>query len=75
MPKLKAFADDKINVIKKPTFALGRGENIEGKGENAGYQHVLLFPQSFQKVSFSELLKVQILWLRVESDKSNIFFV
>ena len=23
-------------------------ENIEGKGENAGYQHFLLFPQFFQ---------------------------
>ena len=22
-------------------------ENIEGKGENAGYQHFLLFPQCF----------------------------
>ena len=27
-------------------------ENIVGKGENAGYQHFLLFPQCFQK-SFS----------------------
>ena len=25
-------------------------ENIVGKGENAGYQHFLLFPQYFQKV-------------------------
>ena len=24
-------------------------ENIVGKGENAGYQHFLLFPQWFQK--------------------------
>ena len=24
-------------------------ENIVGKGENAGYQHFLLFPQCFQK--------------------------
>ena len=27
----------------------GRVENIVGKGENAGYQHFLLFPQCFQK--------------------------
>ena len=27
-------------------------ENIAGKGENAGYQHLLLFPQCFQKASF-----------------------
>ena len=26
-----------------------RAENIVGKAENAGYQHFLLFPQSFQK--------------------------
>ena len=28
-------------------------ENIVGKGENAGNQHFLHFPQCFQKVSFS----------------------
>ena len=39
--KLKAFADDKINVIEK--LKCGRVENIMGKGENAGYQHFLLF--------------------------------
>ena len=61
--KLKAFTDDKINVTKKKlTFVLGRVENIVGKGENAGYQHFLLFPQCFQKLSFPEVLKVGILW-------------
>ena len=29
-----------------------REENIVGKGENAGYQHFLLFPQCFQKDFF-----------------------
>ena len=55
---LKAFADDKINVNKNLKFVLGRVENIVGKGENAGYQHFLLFPQCFQKASFSGSLKV-----------------
>ena len=32
-------------------FGFGRVENIVGKGENAGYQHFLLFPQCFQKHS------------------------
>ena len=41
---LKAFADDKINVTENLKFVLGRTENIMGKGENAGYQHFLLFP-------------------------------
>ena len=29
-----------------------------GKGEIAGFQHFLLFPQCFQKFAFSGLLKV-----------------
>ena len=29
-------------------FIFDRVENIVGKGENAGYQHFLLFPQCFQ---------------------------
>ena len=37
-------------------------ENIAGKGENAGYQHFLLFPQCFQKASFSGSLKVVMVW-------------
>ena len=41
--KLKAFADDKINVTEKLKFVLGLEENNVGKGENAGYQHFLLF--------------------------------
>ena len=45
--KLKAFADDKIDVTENLKFILGRVENIAGKGENAGYQHFLLFPQCF----------------------------
>ena len=37
--KLKAFADDNVNLTQKWKFHLGRVENIVGKGENAGYQH------------------------------------
>ena len=62
---MKAFANDKIHVTETLTLVLGRVENIVGKGENAGYQHFLLFTQSFQKVSFSRLLKVGIAWERV----------
>ena len=51
--KLKAVADDKINIITKQKFTSGRIENIVGNGENAGYQHFLLFPQCFQKASIS----------------------
>ena len=41
--KFKAFADDK-NLAEKLKFVLERVENIVGKGENACYQHFLLFP-------------------------------
>ena len=47
--KLKAFADDKIYVTEKLKFILGRIENIAEKGENAAYQHFLLFPQFLSK--------------------------
>ena len=32
-------------------------ENIVGKGENAGYQHFLFFPQCFQKTYIPGLFK------------------
>ena len=52
-------------MTEKSLF-LKKVENIVGKGENAGYQHFLLFPQCFQKVSFSsKVLKVWIVWERV----------
>ena len=51
--KFKAFADNKINITEKVKFVLGRVENIVGKGENAGYQHFLLFPQYFPKASYT----------------------
>ena len=47
--KLKHFACDKINVTNKLKFDLKWVEIIVGKGENAGYQHFLLFQQRFQK--------------------------
>ena len=50
--KFKAFADDKVNATQKLKFNLGRVESIVGKGENAGYQHFLHFPQCFQRVLF-----------------------
>ena len=58
--RLKALADDKINVTEKLKFVFGRVENIVGKGENAGDRHFLLFPQRFQKASSTGSLKVMI---------------
>ena len=42
-------------------------ENIVGKGEYAVYQHFLLFPQCFQRASFSGSLKVGIVWKKVKT--------
>ena len=58
--KLKALADDKINVAEMITSVSERVENIVGKGENAGYQHFLFFLQCFQNLSFPEVSKVWI---------------
>ena len=55
--KLKAFAEDKINVTQESKLVLGRVENIVGKGENAGYQHFLLFPTMFSKCLFPRIVR------------------
>ena len=55
--KLKAFADEKINVTKELKFVSGKEENMVRKGENAGYQHFLLFPQCFQEHSSYRVVK------------------
>ena len=62
LTKLKAFADDKLIVAKRIISVFDMAENIVGKGENAGNQHFLLFPQCFRKVSHTGLLKVMIVW-------------
>ena len=45
--KLKPFADDKRNPTNNTCSFLRWVGNIVGKGENAGYQHFLLFSQCF----------------------------
>ena len=60
--KLKTFADDKLNVAKMMISLFDRVENTVAKGENAGYQHFLLFPQSFPKPSSLGSLKVGMVW-------------
>ena len=67
--RLKAFADDKINETEKLKFVLGTGENIVGKGENAGNQHFFLYPQCFQKGLLYRVLKSRdcVVTVRVKS--------
>ena len=59
---MKAFAYDNLKVVKMMIYDLDRVEIIVGKGENAGCQHFLLFPQCFQKPSCPRSLKVGIVW-------------
>ena len=61
--RLKAFADDNLNVNQQLKFAFGRTENILGKGENAGYQHFHLFAQCFSEGSEQFLLFPQCFYL------------
>ena len=61
--KLKASADDNLNVARMMISLLDHVENTMGKGENAGYQHFLLFQQFFfLKPSSVGWLKVGIVW-------------
>ena len=55
--KFKEFADDKIDFIEKLKVGWVRVENIVGKGENAGYQHFLLFHSVFKSPLFQGRLK------------------
>ena len=54
---LKAFADNKINVTQKFEYVYWKVENIVGKGENAGYQHFILFTTMFWKGFFLRVVK------------------
>ena len=60
--KLKGFADDKFNVATIMISVCDRVEKIVGKGEYAGYQHVLFFPAMFSKAFYFGSLKLGIVW-------------
>ena len=51
MTKLKAFADDKLNIARIMISLYDGVENTMGKGKNAGYQYFLLLPV-FSKTFF-----------------------
>ena len=61
--KLKALADDKLNIAKMANSLFDRVEKTVGKGENACYQYFLLFPQCFPKPSSFGSLQVGIVAL------------
>ena len=62
MTKLKPFAEDKLSFAAMTISLCHREENTVEKGENAGFQHFLLFPHCFPKPSPLGSLKVGIMW-------------
>ena len=58
-------ADDISDIAIMVISVFDTVENFVGKGENAGYQHFLFFPQCFPKASFSRSLKVGVVLGRV----------
>ena len=53
-------------------FVFDRVEIIVGTGENASYQHFLLFSHCFKKHSISGLLKIRIVWLRINMHVTTV---
>ena len=68
LTNLKELADGRFIVSEMMILLHDRKENIVGKGENAGYQHFLLFPQWFQTASFKGSSKVRIARERVNDE-------
>ena len=60
--KLKEFADDNFKSDKNERKLSKQVENTVGKGEIARYEHILLFPQCFQKSCFPGTSKGVIVW-------------
>ena len=60
--KLNTFTGDKLNIAKMTISFCNTVENTVGKGENAGYQHFLLFPQCFPITFSFGSSKVGIVW-------------
>ena len=54
--KLKAFTYDILKAAEIMIFVFDSVENIVGTGENAGYQHFLLFPLMFSKGFFFRIV-------------------
>ena len=62
MTKLKAFADDKINVAKMMISVVNRVEHYEKRRKMLVTSIFSFSPQCFQRASFLGSLKVWIVW-------------
>ena len=56
--KSKTLENNQVKVGKTAEFVPDIVENNVGKGENAGYQHFLLFPHCFQHICFLRVVKM-----------------
>ena len=65
--KLKEFADDRFKFDENGRKLSKQVENTAGKGEIAGYEQFLPFPQCFQKACFPGASKGVIVWEWVNS--------
>ena len=54
------MTNNELTIAKMMISLFDKLENTVGKVENAGYQHFLLFPQYFPKLSYLGSLKVGI---------------
>ena len=71
--EFKVFADDNLNVAGKATLVFGRRvENIARKGENAGYQHFLLFTEMFSKGCFLRVITSRVNVLKMDKYQSTV---
>ena len=70
--KLKQSADDNFKFHENSRNLSKRVENTVGKGEIAGYEQFLLFPQCFQNAGFPEASKGVIVWEWVNSHISVV---
>ena len=65
--QIESFCRRQNKCDLKIEICFWNDKNILEKGENAGYQHFLLFPKCFQKLPSLESFKVRIERERVES--------
>ena len=70
--KLRQSADDNFKFHENSRNLSKRVENTVGKGEIAGYEQFLLFPQCFQNAAFPEASKGVIVWEWVNSHISVV---
>ena len=56
---MKAFVDTRVNMNQSLKLAFQSTENILGQGENAGYQHVFLYPNIFKSLQLKGISTVK----------------